>query len=155
MRSAKTDMKSSQSSHNKTTPARRQPRAPRITKTRVPLLEVFANPYPSRSYTITITAPEFTSVCPKTGQPDFGTMQILYIPDKTCIELKSLKLYLQQYRMVGVFYEELTNKILDDLVAACSPRWMRVESRWNPRGGISTTVTVEHKKTGHAQPPAA
>jgi 7-cyano-7-deazaguanine reductase len=82
-------------------------------------------------------------------------MQILYIPDKTCIELKSLKLYLQQYRMVGVFYEELTNKILDDLVAACSPRWMRVESRWNPRGGISTTVTVEHKKTDRAQPPAA
>ncbi|MCX8044836.1 MAG: preQ(1) synthase [Desulfobacterota bacterium] len=116
----------------------------------VPLLEVFANPHPRRTYTITIEAPEFTSVCPKTGQPDFGTILITYIPDKTCIELKSLKLYLQQYRMVGVFYEDITNKILSDLVAACSPRWMRVESRWRPRGGITTTVIVEHKKTGRS-----
>ena len=122
--------------------------SPAITKTRVPLLEVFANPYPKRAYTISIEAPEFTSVCPKTGQPDFGTMLITYIPDKTCIELKSLKLYLQQYRMQGIFYEDITNKILDDLVAACSPRWMRIESLWRPRGGIATTVTVEHKKAG-------
>ncbi len=121
---------------------------PVITRTGISLLEVFANPYPKRTYTIVIEAPEFTSVCPKTGQPDFGTMLITYIPDRTCIELKSLKLYLQQYRSVGVFYEDITNRILDDLVAACRPRWMRVESRWHPRGGISTTVSVEYKKSG-------
>lgn len=125
-----------------------QKHSPEIIKTRVPLLDVFANPYPKRAYTIAIEAPEFTSVCPKTGQPDFGTMLITYIPDKTCIELKSLKLYLQQYRMQGIFYEDITNKILDDLVAACKPRWMRIESLWRPRGGISTTITVEYNKPG-------
>lgn len=127
---------------------------PVITKTGVPLLEVFANPYPQRTYTIVIEAPEFTSVCPKTGQPDFGTILITYIPDTSCIELKSLKLYLQQYRSVGVFYEDITNRILDDLVAACRPRWMRIESRWRPRGGISTTVSVEYKKPGRVRTPS-
>ncbi len=124
---------------------------PTISKTEVSLLEVFSNPYPKRDYEIEIVAPEFTSVCPKTGQPDFGTMCITYVPDKTCIELKSLKLYLQQYRNMGIFYEEITNKILDDLVAACSPRRMRLISKWQPRGGISTDVTVEYTKKTRAK----
>jgi len=124
-----------------------QRQKPVLTKTGIPLLEVFANPHPRRAYEIEIEAPEFTSVCPKTGQPDFGTIRITYTPDVRCIELKSLKLYLQQYRMVGIFYEDITNRILDDLVAACSPRWMRVTSIWRPRGGISTTVTAEFKKS--------
>ncbi len=121
---------------------------PEIKETDVAHLDVFENPYPRRSYEIVIEAPEFTSVCPKTGQPDFGTLVITYIPDRECIELKSLKLYLQQYRNQGIFYEDLTNRILDDLVRACAPRFMRLESRWRPRGGISTAITVEHKKKG-------
>ena len=95
---------------------------------------------------IVIEAPEFTSVCPKTGQPDFGTLLVTYTPDKDCIELKSLKLYLQQYRSQGIFYEEITNRILDDLVRACRPRRMRLVSSWRPRGGISTVVTVDYAK---------
>lgn len=106
-------------------------------------LELFDNPRPGRDYTITIRCPEFTSVCPKTGQPDFGEITIEYIPGKTCIELKSLKFYLQSYRNKGVFYERLTNDILDDLAAACRPRWMRVTSRFTPRGGITTDVVAE------------
>ncbi len=108
-------------------------------------LELFDNPRPGRDYTITICVPEFTSVCPKTGQPDFGEIEIEYIADKSCIELKSLKLYMQGYRNKGIFYESLTNDILDDLAGACSPRWMRVTSRFSPRGGITTDVTVEYK----------
>lgn len=106
-------------------------------------LELFDNPRPGRNYTITIRCPEFTSVCPKTGQPDFGEITIEYIPGKSCIELKSLKFYLQRFRNIGVFYERLTNDILDDLVAACRPRWMRVTSRFTPRGGITTDVVAE------------
>ncbi|MCP4717728.1 MAG: NADPH-dependent 7-cyano-7-deazaguanine reductase QueF [Deltaproteobacteria bacterium] len=120
---------------------------PVITQTKIPLLEVFPNPHPKRDYEIEIIVPEFTSVCPKTGQPDFGALHITYIPDKTCIELKSLKFYLQQYRNLGIFYEDITGRILDDLVKACLPRYMRLTSKWNPRGGISTNVTVEHTKT--------
>lgn len=108
------------------------------------LLELFDNPRPGRTYTITIRCPEFTSVCPKTGQPDFGEITIEYIPGKSCIELKSLKYYLQRFRNRGVFYERLTNDILDDLSAACRPRWMRVTSRFTPRGGITTDVTAEY-----------
>jgi 7-cyano-7-deazaguanine reductase len=119
-------------------------RKPRIRTTKVDLLEVFPNPYPGRIYDIAIEAPEFTSVCPKTGQPDYATLLIAYVPDRACIELKSLKLYLQQYRNRGIFYEEITNRILDDLTAACSPRYMRLESRWRPRGGISTSVAIEY-----------
>lgn len=123
--------------------------APVVTATAVPLLEVFPNPAPTkRTYRIEITAPEFTSVCPKTGQPDFGTITITYAPGAVCIELKSLKFYLQQYRMQGVFYEDVTNRILDDLVRACAPRWMRVTSDWSSRGGITTSVTVEHPQPG-------
>ena len=117
---------------------------PHLSKTGVPILEVFANPHPDRSYEIEIQAPEFTSVCPKTGQPDFGTLIIRYIPEASCIELKSLKLYLQQYRNQGIFYEDITNRIINDLVKACSPQWMLLTSSWTPRGGISSKVTVEY-----------
>jgi 7-cyano-7-deazaguanine reductase len=113
------------------------------------LLEVFDNPYPNRDYVIETVAPEFTSLCPKTGHPDFGTLTITYIADKLCFELKSLKLYLQQYRNHGAFYERVTNTILDDLVSVTSPRWMKIEAAFTPRGGIRTTVIVEH---GQRQP---
>ena len=110
------------------------------------LLETFENPYPQRNFIIDTVAPEFTSMCPKTGQPDFGTLTITYIADKVCFELKSLKMYLQQYRNHGAFYERVTNMILDDLVAVTSPRWMKIEAAFTPRGGIRTTVIVEHGK---------
>jgi 7-cyano-7-deazaguanine reductase len=109
-------------------------------------LELFENPAPQRDYTITTKVPEFTSVCPKTGQPDFGTIIIEYCPDKLCIELKSLKYYMQSFRNKGIFYEALTNEILDDLVEACKPRWMKITSEFTPRGGISTDVTVAYTK---------
>ena len=109
-----------------------------------PKLEMFENPRPGRDYTITTHCPEFTSVCPVTGQPDFGTILIEYIPDKLCIELKSLKFYMQSYRNQGIFYERLTNDIMDDLASACKPRWMRITSQFTPRGGISTDVCVEY-----------
>ena len=108
------------------------------------LLETFENQYPARDYTIDISAPEFTSVCPKTGQPDFGTVTIRYTPEQLCVELKSLKVYLQSFRNEGIFYENVTNRILDDLVAVLQPRWMTVELAFTPRGGITTTVTAEH-----------
>jgi 7-cyano-7-deazaguanine reductase len=107
------------------------------------LLETFENQFPSRDYTIEIVAPEFTSVCPKTGQPDFGTLTFTYTPDRKCVELKSLKLYLQQFRNEGIFYEHATNRILDDLVAVLSPRRMKIVAAFTPRGGITTTVTAE------------
>jgi len=110
----------------------------------LPALETFPNPRPERDYDIQIRCPEFTSVCPKTGQPDFGEIQISYVPDQSCIELKSLKLYLGGYRNVGVFYEAVTNAILDDLVAACHPRRMKVTGAFTARGGITTTVVAEH-----------
>lgn len=109
-------------------------------------LELFDNPRPSRDYIITIDCPEFTSVCPKTGQPDFGTIKVEYIPDEKCIELKSLKFYMQSFRNKGIFYECLTNDILDDLAGACKPRWMRITSKFSPRGGITTDVVVETRK---------
>ncbi len=108
------------------------------------ILETFDNPYPERDYEIEIDCPEFTSVCPKTGQPDFGAINITYVADGSCIELKSLKLYLQGYRNEGIFYEAVTNKILDDLVKACAPRQMTLTSQWTPRGGITTTVTCQY-----------
>jgi len=121
------------------------PRTPRpAARNKDLLLEVFANPHPGRTYEIEIEAPEFTSVCPRTGQPDFGTVRITYIPRRFCLELKSLKLYLQQYRMQGIFYEDLTNRILLDLARACGPRWMQLVTEWRPRGGITTRVTAEH-----------
>jgi 7-cyano-7-deazaguanine reductase len=110
-----------------------------------PQLELFENPKPQRDYCITIRCPEFTSVCPKTGQPDFGEITIEYCPDKFCIELKSLKFYMQSYRNRGVFYEALTNEILDDLSKVCEPRWMKIVSRFTPRGGITTEICAEYK----------
>ena len=105
-------------------------------------LELFDNPNTGRDYVITINCPEFTSVCPKTGQPDFGTLTFRYTPERTCIELKSLKLYLQRFRNEGIFYENVTNRILDDLVAATAPRWMTLTAAFTARGGITTTVTA-------------
>jgi len=109
------------------------------------ILETFDNQYPGRDYTIQIVCPEFTSVCPKTGQPDFGTLTITYIPDRKCVELKSLKFYLQRFRNEGIFYENVTNRILDDLVDAIQPRRMTLQAAFTPRGGITTTVTAEFK----------
>jgi 7-cyano-7-deazaguanine reductase len=108
------------------------------------LLETFENQFPERDYRIEIIAPEFTSVCPKTGQPDFGTITITYIPDKVCVELKSLKFYLQSFRDQGIFYEHVTNTILDDLVAATKPRYMKIAAAFNARGGMTETVTAEY-----------
>jgi 7-cyano-7-deazaguanine reductase len=106
------------------------------------ILETFDNSYPEREYTIEIVCPEFTSVCPKTGQPDFGTLTIEYVPGAKCMELKSLKLYLQQYRNEGVFYENLTNRILDDLAAVLHPRRLALTASFSARGGITTRVTA-------------
>lgn len=107
------------------------------------ILETFPNQHPGRDYTIEIVCPEFTSVCPKTGQPDFGTLTITYTPDSKCVELKSLKLYLQQFRNEGIYYETATNRILDDLVAVIEPRRMKLVAAFTPRGGITTSVTTE------------
>jgi 7-cyano-7-deazaguanine reductase len=107
-------------------------------------LETFPNPEPDRDYTIEMECPEFTTVCPRTGQPDFGTIHLSYVPDQLCIELKSLKLYLWSYRQEAIFHEAATNRILSDLVAACSPRRIRVVGEFNVRGGIHTTVTVDY-----------
>ena len=109
-------------------------------------LELFDNPRPGREYVITIRCPEFTSVCPKTGQPDFGEIVVEYCPGAQCIELKSLKFYMQSFRNKGIFYESLTNQILDDLTGACKPQWMKVTSKFTPRGGITTDITVEYGK---------
>ena len=108
------------------------------------VLETFPNPHPTRDYLIEHQVNEFTSMCPRTGQPDFGTILIQCIADAKCVELKSLKLYLQSYRSEGIFYEDITNRILDDLVAACKPRWMMVETTWSVRGGIQSVIRAEH-----------
>lgn len=107
-------------------------------------LETFANPAPSRSYEIRFACPEFTCLCPMTGQPDFATFRIRYVPDELCVELKSLKLYLWSFRDEGHFHEAVTNRVLDDLVAAIRPRWMRVEGDFAVRGGIHTVVVCQH-----------
>ena len=112
---------------------------------KIKLLETFENEFPNRDYTIIHTAPEFTSLCPKTGQPDFATIDIDYIPDKLCVELKSLKLYLNSYRSDGVFFESVTNRILEDLVKVCSPRYMLVSAEFNVRGGISSVIEAEYE----------
>lgn len=109
-------------------------------------LEVFDNPRPERDYTITHVNPEFTSVCPKTGLPDFGTITIEYVPDLLCVELKSLKYYYVDFRNKGIFYEAVVNQILDDLIAATQPRWMQVTGEFTTRGGLHSIVTVEHTK---------
>jgi len=108
-------------------------------------LETFANPNPGRDYSIEIVCPEFTSLCPKTGQPDFGTITFTYTPGELCVELKSLKLYLQRYRNQGAFYETVVNRLLDDFIAASKPRRCRVVGAFTPRGGITTTVTCTYE----------
>jgi len=111
-------------------------------------LETFDNPYPGRNYVITIVNPEFTSVCPKTGLPDFGTITINYTPNKKCVELKSLKYYFLEYRSKGIFYESAVNKILDDLVSVLQPKWMEVIGSFTARGGITTTVKTCYTQKG-------
>lgn len=117
-------------------------------------LETFSNPFADRDYHIHMEIPEFTCLCPKTGQPDFATLILDYIPDKKCIELKSLKLYIWSYRNEGVFHEAVTNKILDDLVAALKPRYIRLMARFYVRGGIFTNVVVDYQKKGWKPKPA-
>jgi 7-cyano-7-deazaguanine reductase len=107
-------------------------------------IETFPNPHPGREYLIRHVAGEFTSLCPKTGQPDFGRVVIRYVPGSRCLELKSLKRYLQSFRGRGIYYEDVTNVILDDLVFACEPRWMSVRTRWHVRGGIFSVIEAEH-----------
>ena len=111
-------------------------------------LETFDNPTPERDYTIRIQIPEFTCLCPKTGQPDFATLYLDYVPDEKCVELKALKLYVWSFRDEGAFHEDVTNRMLADLVAACEPRFMRLRSEFNVRGGIYTDVVVEHRQPG-------
>ena len=115
-------------------------------------LETFANPQPERQYTIRMRIPEFTCLCPKTGQPDFATLHLEYVPDRACVELKSLKLYVWSFRNEGAFHEAVTNRILDDLVAATQPRFMRVTAEFGVRGGIWTNVVAEHRAPGWQAP---
>lgn len=115
-------------------------------------LETFPNPKFDRDYTIRIRMPEFSCLCPKTGQPDFATLFLDYVPDKLCIELKSLKLYVWAYRDEGTFHEAVTNQILDDLVKAMAPRYARLTARFNVRGGLYTTVVAEHRQPGWIPP---
>lgn len=115
-------------------------------------LETFDNPHPQRDYTIRIHTPEFTCLCPKTGQPDFATINLEYIADKKCVELKSFKLYMWAFREEGAFHEDVTNQILSDLAAATEPRFMRVTAEFNVRGGVYTTVIAEHRADGWVAP---
>jgi 7-cyano-7-deazaguanine reductase len=117
-------------------------------------LETFSNPDASKNYSIRIRIPEFTCLCPRTGQPDFAVLLLEYVPDQRCIELKSLKQYIWAYRNQGAYHEAVTNRILDDLVIALAPRFMRLTARFNVRGGLFTTVVAEHRQAGW-QPPAA
>jgi 7-cyano-7-deazaguanine reductase len=112
---------------------------------KLPGIEIWSNKYAHKEYAVHLDIPEFTCICPKTGLPDFAQIKITYGPDKSCVELKSFKLYLMAYRQVGIFHEHLTNRVLEDFVAACRPRWARIEVVMNPRGGIATTVTAEYK----------
>lgn len=117
-----------------------------------PSLQTFSNPHPKRNYAIEHYVHEFTSLCPITGQPDFASLMIRYVADKTCIELKSLKLYLQAFRSSGIFYEDITNLILNDLVACSEPRWMLIETTWSVRGGIHTVIRAQHGERPSSAP---
>lgn len=117
-------------------------------------LETFPNPQRERDYTIRMRIPEFTCLCPKTGQPDFATLHLEYVPDALCVELKSLKLYVWSFRNEGAFHEAVTNRILDDLVRLLAPRFMRLTAEFNVRGGIYTTVVAEHRQAGWTPEPA-
>jgi 7-cyano-7-deazaguanine reductase len=116
-------------------------------------IELFPNPQPGRDYTIRIRIPEFTCLCPRTGQPDFATLELEYVPDALCVELKSLKLYVWSFRDRGAFHEAVTNEIADLLVASLKPRFLRLAAQFNVRGGISTTVVAEHRQSGWTAPP--
>ena len=118
----------------------------RIRRLKTPKIDVWRNQYADRDYTIDLSFPEFTCICPKTGLPDFATIQVSYCPDKACLELKSLKYYFIFYRDVGIFHEHVVNKILEDIVNSCHPRWAKVTGVVNARGGVQTTVTGEYKK---------
>jgi len=111
-------------------------------------IETFANPHPGRDYTIRIRVPEFTCLCPKTGQPDFAVLHLEYVPEQRCVELKSLKMYIWSFRDEGAFHEDVTNRILERLVETCAPRFMRLTAEFNVRGGIYTTVVAEHRAAG-------
>jgi 7-cyano-7-deazaguanine reductase len=115
---------------------------------RIRLLETFPNPQVARDYTIEHVAPEFTSVCPKTGQPDFGTVRLTYVPDKLCVELKSYKYYLQSFRNTGIFYEAVTNRLLEDLVKVLKPRSMTIITEWTPRGGLHSIISATYQRPG-------
>ena len=117
-----------------------------IRNLKTPRIEVWENQYPDKIYNITLEIPEFTCICPKTGLPDFARIKIEYSPAKYCIELKSFKMYTIFYRNIGIFHEHLTNKILEDFVRASKPRWAKITAEFNPRGGITTTVTREYKR---------
>ena len=125
-----------------------------MTSTPSRTLDTFPNPAPQRDFSIHIEIPEFTCLCPKTGQPDFATMTLSYVPDAACVELKSLKLYIWSFRDEGAFHEAVTNRILDDIVAACAPRFARLTARFNVRGGTYPTIVVEHRKPGWQAPAA-
>jgi 7-cyano-7-deazaguanine reductase len=116
-------------------------------------LETFQNPKSDRDYLISIRIPEFTCLCPKTGQPDFATLRLAYVPDRLCLELKALKLYIWSYRETGAYHEDITNRILDDMVAAIRPRCARIEARFNVRGGLYTTVIAHYQAPDWAAPP--
>jgi 7-cyano-7-deazaguanine reductase len=118
----------------------------KVKRLATPAIDVWKNQYPDRDYCITVDIPEFTCICPKTGLPDFATIAIRYIPDKWCLELKSLKYYTIFYRQIGIFNEHVVNKMLDDCVASCKPRWMEIVGEFNARGGIKTTVKAEWGK---------
>jgi len=120
---------------------------------KMPDIEVWENQYSDRDYVVDLSIPEFTCICPKTALPDFALIKVSYKPARVCLELKSLKLYLVAYRNVGIFHEHLVNKLLDDLVKACHPRWMRVEVIMNPRGGIGTTVAAQHPQRPSKEKP--
>lgn len=115
-------------------------------------LETFANPHPDRDYTIRIRIPEFTCLCPKTGQPDFAELELEYVPDQCCVELKALKMYIWSFRDEGAFHEDVTNQILNKLVEVCAPRFMRLTAEFNVRGGVYTAIVVEHRAGGWTAP---
>ncbi len=117
-----------------------------VRKLKTPKIEVWKNQYPDKEYMISLDVPEFTCICPKTGLPDFALIKIEYSPDKYCIELKSFKIYTIFYRNIGIFHENVINKMLDDFAAACKPRWAKISGVFNPRGGITTTVEREYKR---------
>ena len=124
-----------------------------MTSSPLPSLESFQNPKPDRDYLIRIRIPEFTCLCPKTGQPDFATLRLAYVPAHHCLELKALKLYIWSYRETGAYHEAITNRILDDVVAAIRPRFARIEARFNVRGGLYTTVIAHYQAPDWAAPP--